>query len=496
MEHLSLDARQGEDRQVNRRDDQYAEQAGLHHLRRRAGCDLEALVPRQDPPESMLRLAEATQAVLDDDHRPVNDQAEVERSQAHEVGRDPILHHAGNGHQHGERDDRRGDQCGAQVAEQRKQHHDHQQRAFDQVRADRGDGAIDECGAVVDRRRDHSLRKARIDLLQSGRGATRNRAAVLADQHEHRAKHDLAAVLGRRAGAQLASLHDLCHLAQPDRHAVAMGDHDVAKLLGCTDLARHANQVLFATAFDVARPDVGVAACNGLHQVAQPDAVRGQSRGIRRDMDLSNVAADGVDLGDTLQVTQLRAHHPVLQRAQTSRRPGLPIRADRARQGFHRVHEDLAEAGGHRSEDWLALGRQLALGLLQAFRDLLPGEVDVGPVLEDDRHLGKPVARDRACVVESGQSGQRGLDRESQSLLGFQRRVARRLGVDLHLDVGDVGRRVDRQARVVPDAESGECQSEHQHQPALCDGESNDSFEHCGGAFSGRGWRRTSRCPP
>ena len=98
--------------------------------------------------------------------------------------------------------------------------------------ADRGDGAIDECGAVVDRGRDHSVRQARIDLLQSCRGTTRNGAAVLADQHEHGAEHDLVAVLGRRAGAQLASLHDLRHLTQPDRHAVAMGDDDVAKSSG------------------------------------------------------------------------------------------------------------------------------------------------------------------------------------------------------------------------------------------------------------------------
>ena len=142
------------------------------------------------------------------------------------------------------------------------------------------------------------------------------------------------------------------------------------------------------------------------------------------------------------------------------------------------------------------LGRQLALRLLQAFRDLLPGEVDVGAVLEHDRHLRQAVARDRARVVEPGQAGQRGLDREGDALLGLERRVARRLGVDLHLDVGDVRHRVDRQAREVPDAQAGERQGEHQHQPAMRDGESNDAFEHGGSVLSGRGWRRTSRCPP
>ena len=47
VEHLSLDAGQREDRQVDRGDDQHAEQAGLHHFGRCARRDLEALVPRQ-----------------------------------------------------------------------------------------------------------------------------------------------------------------------------------------------------------------------------------------------------------------------------------------------------------------------------------------------------------------------------------------------------------------------------------------------------------------
>ena len=38
-------------------------------------------------PEPVLGLAEAAQAVLDDDHRAVDDQAEVERAEAHQVGR-------------------------------------------------------------------------------------------------------------------------------------------------------------------------------------------------------------------------------------------------------------------------------------------------------------------------------------------------------------------------------------------------------------------------
>ena len=117
--------------------------------------------------------------------------------------------------------------------------------------------------------------------------------------------------------------------------------------------------------------------------------------------------------------------------------------------------------------------------LLQALVDELAREVDVGAVLEDDRHLGEPVARERARVLEARQPAHRGLDRERDALLDFERRVARRRGVDLHLDVGDVGHRVDRQAREIQCAESGHGEDADHHQPALTDREGEDAVNHC-----------------
>jgi hypothetical protein len=97
------------------------------------GGELEAFVATQHAPQFVLAFAEATQAVLDDDHGAVDDQAEVQRAQAHQVARDTAAHHAGDGHQH--RDGNHGgrDQCRAKIAQQQEQHRDHQQRAFDQV---------------------------------------------------------------------------------------------------------------------------------------------------------------------------------------------------------------------------------------------------------------------------------------------------------------------------------------------------------------------------
>ena len=91
----------------------------------------------------------------------------------------------------------------ADVAEQQEQHDDDQQRAFEQVRLHRLDGAIDKFGAVIDRRRRRrpAASALRGDFQRLGDGL-RDRAAVLAHQHEDRAEHDFAPVLGRGAGAQ------------------------------------------------------------------------------------------------------------------------------------------------------------------------------------------------------------------------------------------------------------------------------------------------------
>ena len=68
----------------------------------------------------MLLHAEATQTVLHDDDGTVDDQAEIQCAKAHQVSRDPVLDHAGDGHQHGERDYSGRDQRSANVTEQQK----------------------------------------------------------------------------------------------------------------------------------------------------------------------------------------------------------------------------------------------------------------------------------------------------------------------------------------------------------------------------------------
>ena len=110
MEHLSFDAAQRKDGQVHGGDDADAEQAGTDDFGRRDRGQVEAFLPRHGAAEGVLRLAEAAQAVLDDDHGAVDDESVIERAQAHQVAGDAATDHADDGEQHRQRNHRRRDQ--------------------------------------------------------------------------------------------------------------------------------------------------------------------------------------------------------------------------------------------------------------------------------------------------------------------------------------------------------------------------------------------------
>jgi len=114
---------------------------------------------------------------------------------------------------------------------------------------------------------------------------------------------------------------------------------------------------------------------------------------------------------------------------------------------------------------------------LQPFVDELPREIDARAILEDRSDLGETVARYRAGVLQSRQAGDRRLDREGDALFGFERGKARRLAVDLDLDVGDVGGGVNRQALEAPDADRAEQNDNCDDRPAKADCSRNQSFK-------------------
>ena len=91
VEHLPFHAGEGKDRDVDRRDDEKAEQAWLDHLCTGTCRQGKSFFPSQQTALKVLPLAKATQAVLYDDDCPIDDQAKIQCAQAHQIRRDAIL---------------------------------------------------------------------------------------------------------------------------------------------------------------------------------------------------------------------------------------------------------------------------------------------------------------------------------------------------------------------------------------------------------------------
>ena len=286
-------------------------------------------------PSSCCRSAEAAQAVLHDDHRAVDDEPEVQRAQAHQIGGDTVLHHAGDRQQHRERNHRRGDQRRADVAQQQEQHRDHQQRALEQILVSRC--AMLRSTSVVRSYTERALTPSRqrcLDLAQLLARALRHVAAVLADQHEHRAEHDLVAILAsRRRCAVPSPSATVRHIA---RCAAALPSR-MATTTICRRPARRrpARERGSASARHCARcsPRPRWRCC-----ARSPGSDRPKVRSKATSFAGSGVTWICWTLPPMvltsvtpLQLAQLRSDHPVLQRAQIRGCPRRAVSLGRAR---------------------------------------------------------------------------------------------------------------------------------------------------------------------
>ena len=200
----------------------------------------------------MLLLGKASERVLDDDDRTIDDQAKVERAEAHEVRRHAEAQHPKAGQHHRDRNDSRGNQRGAKVAEQQEQHDHNEERAFAQVLCDRLDCRIDQRGAVEHRLHHHVGRQRSIDLLQTIGDRGRDVAAVLADAHDRSADNNFGAVLRRRAHPDRLSCADARNLIERDGHALPGCDNGTRKFVGITHQRVGTDRQALAIAIDEA----------------------------------------------------------------------------------------------------------------------------------------------------------------------------------------------------------------------------------------------------
>ena len=283
---------------------------------------MEALCPGQRPPVMRLRVGKTPNTVLNDHDCPVNDDAEVQGPEAHQVGTHLVLDHAREREEHRQGNDHCGDDRCADVPQEKEQDHDHENRAFEQVFLHRADGLVDEHRAVIDRHRMHPLWKALVDLHHLLVYRLGDGPAVFSNQHEHGAENHFPTVVRGSSGSKLPANAHFGHVLDAHGHAVGAAENHVANVLQGFHLARCTDEVLLAALFDVARAHVAVVAIQSGYYVLQRHAQRSQALGDGRDLVFLGEAADGVDFRHARNVAQLWLDDPVLDLAQVGRGVG------------------------------------------------------------------------------------------------------------------------------------------------------------------------------
>ena len=89
-------------------------------------------------------MGDPPDAVLDHDHRAIDDQAEVDRPQAHQAGRDAGRQHDVRREQHRQRNRQATISPARKLPSSHEQHDDDQHAAFDQIVHDGVERAVDQ----------------------------------------------------------------------------------------------------------------------------------------------------------------------------------------------------------------------------------------------------------------------------------------------------------------------------------------------------------------
>ena len=259
---------------------------------------------------------EPRDAVLDDDDGTIDDQAEVQRTQAHEIARNAEPVHSDRCHQHGKGNDQRRDDRCPDVAQQQEQDRDHQKRAFDEILLDGRDRRIDQGRPVVDDLRNNSFRQGAANFLEPFGRLGRHGAAVLARAHEHGAHDRFIAVQRRRARSKVTADADRGDVPYANRHSLAGGNDRLLDILDAAEARIDPGEEGFTGPFDEIGPFGEIGRFQRVDHLVERQTVTGQSCGIGLDEILLFEAADGVDTCHTVDRPHERCNHPVLNGSQ------------------------------------------------------------------------------------------------------------------------------------------------------------------------------------
>ena len=467
---------QGHQRQEHQDDDDDAKDGGRGHFLRGIQDQTQAGAA------TGAGLSQAVKHVLHHHHRGVHHQANGngQPPQGHQVGRDAIAVHQNEGGQRRNHQGGHHNQAGAHIAQEDKQHDDHQENALDQHFAHGPQRRVDQLGAVVVR---HDLQAAGqhalgVDFVHPLFDARHHFLGIATAHHQHDARDRLGvAALDDGALAHLMAQGDVGQILDIHRRAVLLAHHDVANVFQAADQAHAANQVLLGALGQDATAGIGIVLRNGLIHLLDGHVVVGQTVGLDQGLVLPHIAALRIDFGHARNRAQQGSHHPVLNDAPLGQL-GRRQRALAVLGMVQRVLVDLAQASGHRTQHRRDALRHARRHLDQALGDQLPGKKHIGLVGEHQGDDGQAAFVQGAHFHQARQTGECDLQGHGDEALDFFGRASGGFGRNLHLDVGDVRERIDRQAGRLTQAKGAQHQRQGSHHQALRECSANQCSQH------------------
>jgi hypothetical protein len=195
------------------------------------------------------------------------------------------------------------------------------------------------------------------------------------------------AVLGDHAVARDAAFTHLCHIAQAHRHALVVLDDDGAQIVLRLDAALGAHQQHLVAFAQPAGAVVAVVGLDGSLDLCRRQPHRGQLDRIGHTSKLRTLPPRALTSATPGHRAQGRPDHPVQQAAPLLQRQPFTLDGE---------HEHLAQRRGDRRHAAADAAGQVGRDVGQALGHLLARPVDVGAVLEIDRHVDDAVLRHRA----------------------------------------------------------------------------------------------------
>ena len=194
-------------------------------------------------------------------------------------------------------------------------------------------------------------------------------------------------------------------------------------------------------------------------------------RGIDHDAVLLDEAADAGDFGHAFRLGEPEADIPILDGAKLGE---VLLRS------AHHVLIDPADAGRVRSERGGDARRQPLRGGVQIFEHARARPVDVGAILEDHIDEGDAEKGEAAHHFRLRHGQHRRGQRIGDLILDHLRRLARKLGIDDDLHVGEVGNRVERHFRDGVDAGERDKDGGKADQEDVAGRPADERGDHCG----------------